>query len=158
MSFSGNTILEDANGLESGEIFGSHVNNTDAFKTFESGLIKGRFAKYDTGSVDNMDGSATPTIIGVVARDLTSSLAKSTYDTTDDIANVHNFGYMTVDVVSGLTPVKYGVVYAENAGVNAGADYGKATTLNTGNVLVADVDFWKEIKTNVWVVRFKKIA
>jgi len=153
-----NAVLEDANGLESGEVFRSHVNNTDAFRTYEDGLIKGRFAKYDTGSVDNMDGSATPTIIGIAARDLTSSMKKDTYDTTDDIANVHNFGYITVDVVAGNTPTKYGAVYAENAGINAGADYGKATTLSTGNVLVADADFWKEIKTNVWVVRLKKIA
>jgi len=152
-----NAIEKDAPGLDAGEVFEGHVSNTDAFTTFESGLTVGRFAKYDTGSMDNLDGSSTPKIAGIVKRNLTGDLSKTVYDTEDDVADVANFGYMTVDVVNGNTPSKYGTVYAENAGVNAGADYGKATTLSTGNVEVAGADFWKEIKTNVWVVRLKNI-
>ena len=147
----------DAPGLDAGEVIEGHVSNTDGFLTFESGLHVGRFAKYDTGSLDNLDGSATPVIAAVVKRNLTGDLSKTVYDTEDDIAEGANFGYVTVDVVAGTTPAKYGTVYAENAGVNAGADYGKATTLVTGNVEVLQADFWKEIKTNVWVVRLRSI-
>ena len=157
MAFNGDTIEFDAQGIDAGEVLASHVNNTESFTTFQSGLIIGRFAKYDTGSLDILDGSATPTIAGVVKRNLTGDLSKVVYDTNDDAADCVNFGYVTVDVVAGNTPAKYGAVYAENAGVNAGADYGKATTLATGNVAIANADFWEEVKTNVWVVRLKSI-
>ena len=150
-------VEQDAPGLDAGEVIAGHVSNTDGFITFEDGLNVGRFAKYDTGSLDNLDGSGTPKIAGVTKRNLTGDLSKTVYDTEDDIAESANFGYVTLDVVDGNTPAKYGVVYAENAGVNAGADYGKATTLLTGNVEVVGADFWKEIKTNVWVVRLKSI-
>ena len=151
-------VQKDAPGLDAGEVIEGHVSNTDGFTTFESGLNIGRFAKYDTGSLDNLDGSATPVIAGVTRRNLTGDLTKTVYDTEDDIAEACNLGYVVVDVVTGLTPAKYGKVYAENAGVNAGADYGKATTLLTGNVDVVQADFWKEIKTDVWVVRLRSIV
>jgi hypothetical protein len=152
-----NTIQQDAAGLDAGELLEGHVNNTDAFGTFEDGLKVGRFAKYDTGSADNLDGSATPTIAGVVKRNLTGDLSKTVYDTEDDVAEISNFGYIVVEVVDGNTPAKYGQVYAENAGINAGADYGKATTLATGNVAVTGATFHKEIKTNVWAVKLGQI-
>lgn len=150
-------VEQDAQGLDAGEILAGHVNNTDGFTTFESGLNVGRFAKYDAGSLDNLDGSGTPKIAGIVKRNLTGDLSKTVFDTEDDIAELGNLGYMTIDVVTGLSPAKYGAVYAENAGVNAGADYGKATTLATGNQVVTNADFWEEIKTDVWVVRLKQV-
>lgn len=154
MAFSNNdTIQQDAPGLGAGELFKGHVNNTDAFSTFEDGLIVGRFAKYDTGSLDNLDGSATPTIAGVVKRNLTGDLTKTTYNTTgasvDDIAECVNFGYVTVAVTDTATPVKYGQVYAVNA---ATADAGKATN-DSGQLQIPGAIFWKEIKAGVWVVR-----
>jgi len=45
-----NTVQQDAQGLDAGELIAGHVNNTDGFTTFEDGLVIGRFAKYDAGS------------------------------------------------------------------------------------------------------------
>lgn len=150
MAFSDNdTVLEDAQGLGAGELVTGHPHNTDAFSTFEDGLVVGRFAKYDSGSLDNLDGSATPVLAGVVKRNLTGSLTKTTYTTDDDIAECVNFGYVTIDVESTATPTKYEQVYTINA---TGADAGKATDDNT-KLEVPGAVFWKEIKTNVWQIR-----
>lgn len=144
-----NAVQQDAPGLDAGEVIAGHVSNTDGFTTFESGLLIGRFAKYDTGSLDNLDGSATPVLAGVVRRNTTGDLNKVVYDTEDDIAEVVNFGYVTVDVTDAATPTKYEQVYTINA---TGADAGKATDDNT-KLEVPGAVFWKEIKTGVWQIR-----
>lgn len=144
-----NAIQQDSPGLDAGEVIAGHVNNTDGFITFEAGLKVGRFAKYDASSLDNLDGSATPVLAGVVKRNLTGDLTKTVYDTEDDIAELCNFGYVTVDVTDAATPTKYGQVYTINA---SGSDVGKATDDNT-KLEVPGAIFWKEIKTNVWQVR-----
>jgi hypothetical protein len=148
------TILEEYNELGSGEVLASMPNTIMAFETFEDGLVQGRFCKYDTGSVDNLDGSATPTLAGVTVRDITQATAANTYDSTrtpagDDVAMVCNFGYVTVDVTDAATPAKYGQVYAVNA---ATADAGKATN-DSGQLEVQGAIFWEEKDTNVWTVR-----
>ena len=148
------TILDEYNDLNSGEVLASMPNVIQAFDTFEDGLVQGRFCKYDTGSVDNLDGSATPTLAGVVVRDITQATGSNTYDSTrtpagDDVAMVCNFGYITVDVTDAATPAKYGQVYTVNA---ATADAGKATN-DSGQLEVPGAIFWEEKDTNVWVVR-----
>lgn len=162
MSFTGDAIELDAEGLEQGEVITGHVNNCDAFRTFEDGLIIGRFAKYDAGSLDNMDASATPTIAGVVARNFTGSLKRDTYNNvgdevnTDDVAELCNFGYVTVEVKDGITPVKYEPVYAENTTVG---DYGEATNiLDTTNILVPGATFHRATnRANVWIIKLGQI-
>jgi len=144
-----NTVLEDAPGLDAGEVIAGHVSNTDGFTTFEDGLLVGRFAKYDAGSLDNLDSSATPVLAGIVKRNLTGDMNKVVYDTEDDIAELCNFGYVTVDVVTGDTPVKYGQVYTMNVD---SSEAGKATDDNT-KLEVPGAIFWKEIKTDVWEIR-----
>jgi hypothetical protein len=150
------TVLSEYNELGSGEVLASMPNVIQAFETFEDGLVQGRFCKYDTGSVDNLDGSAIPTLAGVTVRDITQATAANTYDSTrtpagDDVAMVCNFGYITVDVVSGLdpAPAKYDQVYTVNA---TGADSGKATN-DSGQLEVLGAIFWEEKADNVWVVR-----
>lgn len=159
-AFTGDTVKTDMDNVRSGEQFKGHVSNTDAFETFEDGLIVGRFCKYDAGSIDNLDNSSTPKIAGVVKRNLTGKMTTDTYTTTgeapDDVAEVSNFGYTTVEIVAGDTPTKYDAVYAYND-VAVPADYGKATTTSTNNVLVTGADFWKQISPTVWVVRLKNI-
>lgn len=162
MSFDGNAVESDAEGLEIGEVITGHVNNSDAFVTFEDGLIIGRFAKYDTGSLDNLDASVTPTIAGVVKRNLTGSLKRSTYNNvgdeinTDDVAELCNFGYVTVEIKDGITPVKYEAVYAENKTVG---DYGEATNiLDTSNILVPGATFHRATnRANVWIIKLGQI-
>ena len=156
MSFTGNAVKLDADGLDIGEVLEGHVANSDAFRLFEDGLKIGRFAKYDTGSLDNMDASATPKIAGVVKRNLTGSLARTTYNNVgtdiDDVAELCNFGYVTVEIKDGITPVRYEAVYAEN---KTAGDYGEATNiLDTSNILVPGATFHRATnKANVWVIK-----
>lgn len=155
-----NTVLETSPALGSGEVIKSKPYNTEAFGTFEDGLIQGRFAKYDTGSIDNLDGSATPKIAGIVRRKISGEVGVATYRTTGDIidytAEVHTFGMATVDVVSGNTPAKYGIAYAVNA-AGSGANFGKATTTATNNVDSGWV-FWEELQAGVWLVVRKELV
>lgn len=155
-----NTVLETSPALGSGEVIKSKPHNTEAFGTFEDGLIQGRFAKYDTGSVENLDGSATPKIVGIVRRKISGEVGVATYRTTggitDAVAEVHTFGMVSVDVVSGDTPAKYGTVYAVNA-AGSGADFGKATTTATGNVDSGWV-FWEQLQAGVWLVARKELV
>ena len=144
-------VLAEAAKLQSGEVIKSKPYNTEAFSTFEDGLVQGRFVKYDTGSIDNLDGSATPTIAGISRRLIGGEVGVTTYRTAyDTTAEVHTTGFATVDVVAGDTPAKYGIAYAVNAS-GSGADFGKATTTSTDNVDSGFV-FWEEIDTNVWLV------
>lgn len=147
-------VLEESKKLGSGEVLRTKPYNVEAFSTFEDGLVMGRFAKYDTGSVDNLDGSSTPKIAGVVTRLIGGELGVNTYRKTgtlvDTVAEVMTTGFATVDVVSGNTPARYGIAYAVNAS-GSGADFGKATTTSTNNVDSGYV-FWEKVDTNVWLV------
>ena len=153
-----NTVLNESAKLGAGEVIKSKPYVTEAFSTFEDGLIQGRFAKYDTGSLDNLDGSATPTIAGIVRRKIGGELDVSTYRSTgtlvDTVAEAHTMGFATIDVVTSLTPARYGVVYAEN---QTAGEYGKATTVSTGNVETNWV-FIEEIDTDVWLVARKEMV
>lgn len=145
-------VLEESKKLGSGEVLRTRPFNVEAFSTFEDGLVQGRFAKYDNGSVDNLDGSATPKIAGIVTRLIGGEIGISTYRNTgaivDTVAEVMTTGFATVDVVASQTPARYGIVYAVNA---TGADAGKATTVSTDNVNSGYV-FWEQVDTNVWLV------
>ena len=67
----------------------------------------------------------------------------------DQVAEVCNFGYVTVEVLAGDTPAKYQQVYAVNT---AGANLGKATETATDNAIVPGCVFWEEKAPNVWLV------
>lgn len=150
-----NTYREELYPVDAGVINPNAPYVRDTYSTFEDGLIGGRFAKLDTSSLDNLDGSATPVIAGVVEYRETKAVEDgNTYTNTGEGAthqvNVITWGKVTVDLVDGDTPAKFGTVYAVNAS-GSGADFGKATTTSTDNVEVAGY-FNREIKTNVWEV------
>ena len=153
-----NTVLNQSAKLGAGEVIKSKPYVTEAFSTFEDGLIQGRFAKYDTGSLDNLDGGGTPTIAGIVRRKIGGELGVSTYRNTgtlvDTVAEAHTMGFATVDVVTGVTPERYGVVYAEN---QTAGEYGKATTVSADNIETNWV-FIEEIDTDVWLVARKEMV
>lgn len=156
-----NTVKTVYDALGSGEVLRSKPSNVDAFSTFEDGLVFGRFAKYDTGSLDNLDGSATPTIAGIVNRDLTQPTGVNTYDSTRTpagsvSADCITFGYATVEVTTGITPARYGIVYATNDGL-VPADYGNATTVSLNNIATNWV-FVEEIQTDVWLIARKEMV
>lgn len=140
--------LADPTDVGGGERFGSNlvILGTD---TFENGLKVGRFAKLDTGSIDNFDGSATPVVAGVVLRDVANAIeAGGTIDEDyySDIAYMRQ-GLVSVDVKTGETPAPFGRVYASNDGdVNDGL----ATATNTD--VDTNAEFIQEVKPGTWLI------
>ena len=138
----------DIANVGAGERYGTgnvELNTT----VFEDEIVVGRFAKLDTGSIDKLDGSATPTIAGVVIRNVASDLEDG--DTVDaaiynQIDYVHS-GLVTVAVKSGETPTLLERVYVSNDG---DASDGLATATNTDTPVNAE--FIKEIKSGVWLI------
>lgn len=151
------TVLATQPDLMAGEVIASAPHSVSAFEVWEEGLIPGRFVKYDTGSIDLLDVSATPLIAGVVRRKIASALENATYTklgiAPDQVAEICNFGFVTVEVVTGDTPAKFGQVYATNT---AGLDLGKATTTALNNAAVPGCVFWEAKATNVWLVLVPK--
>lgn len=120
---------------------------------FEDGLVVGRFAKMDSGSLDNMDGSATPVIAGVVLRNVASPVEDGeTVDATlFEQWEYQREGFVTVAVKDGETaPAMFGTVYASNAG---DADDGLATS--TGTDVETTAEFIRVVKPGVWLVNIK---
>lgn len=149
MSFATGYLLDPSH-VGSGERFGDH-NIIFSHATFEDGLTQGRFAKLDTGSLDNMDASATPTIAGVVLRNVAGAADFPATYTTDLFTSAPFLrqGLVTVDVKAGQTPTQFGPVYAYNI---AGADVGKAVAVATDAVEI-NAEFLEEVKPNVWLIR-----
>lgn len=131
-----------------------HVNIELATTSFEDGLVIGRFAKLATGSIDNMDGSATPTVAGLVMRHAARAVEDG--DTVDqDLygqAEYMVFGLGTVEVVDGDTPTQFGDVFAHNL---ADADAGKATTTDSADTVATGAKWIREVKPNVWLIFVK---
>jgi len=156
MSFA-TSVQPEITDLLAGEVIKSSPHGVSAFEQFEDGLREGRFVKFDTGSVDNLDGSGSPTVIGIAKRKLTGEIGEGTYTTSglgaDDVAEVITFGYATVTVTDAADPSKYDPVYVINAN-NANA--GKATEDSSGNLAVSDVVFWEPKGANTWLVRINK--
>jgi len=117
--------------------------------TFEDGLKAGRFAKLDTGSLDNFDGSVSPVPAGVVLRDVSNAVENAGVLDADvtTIAKYVRFGLVTVDVKAGETPTQFGRVYISNAG---DANDGLATATNTD--IAVNAEFIKAIDTNLWLI------
>ena len=158
-----NTVLQDNPDLGAGEFIAASPYNVSAFELFEDGLVEGRFVKYDTGSIDNLDGSATPVIAGIARRKITGEIGTGIYSTTgqeiDQVAEVINFGFATVTVTDTADPAKYDAVNVINDGT---ADAGKATEAAVSAetpfdiISAGDVVFWEQKAAGVWLVRFNK--
>lgn len=147
--------LGDFNKVGAGEEYG--VNNRIlGHRTYEDGLVIGRFAKVDTGSLDNMDGSSTPVIAGVVVRTPTTAVeADGTIDaslTTGSVSYMQN-GFVTVGVKSGDSPAYKGAVFACNAGdANDGL---AAVAAEAGDNIATGAIFIEEVAPDVWLIEQK---
>lgn len=143
--------LADPSQVGGGERKG--VANTIITKTtFEDGLRVGRFAKLDTGSIDNMDGSVTPAIVGVPLRNVAAAVEEGlTVDASlHDNIELQIGGLVTVYVKTGESePAFRGTVYASNAG---DANDGLATSTGT-DIEVPNCEFIEAVASNVWLVR-----
>jgi hypothetical protein len=159
MSFR-NTFLPEIPNLQPGELIYSSPGNVSAFEKFEDNLAVGRFAKFESGLVKNLDGSATPILVGVPKRKISGEIAnEAVYSVAgqgiDSVAEVINFGFATVSVTDTATPSKFDPVNVINA---AGADAGKATNaaIAAGIISAGDVVFWEQKADNVWLVLIRK--
>lgn len=143
--------------LMPGEFIAASPYNCSAFDVWEEGLVPGRFVKYDTGSIDLLDTSATPVIAGVVRRKISSALENLTYTklgiAPDQVAEIVNFGFVSVEVLAGDTPARFQQVYAVNT---AGATLGQATETATNNVAVPGCVFWEAKRPGTWLVLIPK--
>lgn len=152
-------VLNQVPDMLAGEVIKEAPYNVSMFEKFEDGLIEGRFVKFDSGQIDKLDASATPTIAGIAMRKITGEIGEGVYSQTgqeiDSVAEVINFGYATVTVTDAATPSKYDPVYTVNADT---AETGKATQDATGTLAVSDCVFWEQKSANVWLVRFNKFA
>lgn len=153
MSFS-TGYLADPVKVGAGERFDPKSDIVLSSSTFEDDLVVGRFAKLDTGSIDNIDASATPVIAGVVLRKGSNPIEDASTIDSDLFSQIEYIrtGLVTVDVVNGDTPAQFGDVFIHNV---ADADAGKATTTDDANTEPSNAEFIQEIKTNVWLVRLK---
>lgn len=133
----------------SGEIVGNS-NILIARTAFENALLFGRFAKYDTGRVDNMDGSATPVIAGIVVRDMTNPIDDGLAYTTENTRQIDlvAHGLATVEAIAGETPSFNAPIYARNSGAG---DMGKASVASANGILT-DARFVEKITDTVWLV------
>lgn len=140
--------LNDTQNVAGGERYGANIIALTATE-FEDQLKVGRFAKLDTASIDNMDGSATPVIAGIVLRNVANVVEdggvidSSLYEQIEYIRQ----GLVSVDVKAGETPALFDRVYVSNAG---DANDGLATATNTDEAV--NGEFVYEIQDNVWMI------
>lgn len=136
----------------------SHVILSET--VFEAGLKTGLFAKVDAGSIDNMDGSATPVIAGVILRDLFSVNSSVVYNSIElkNIIRRMTQGLVTVTVLANQTPGVGLPVWAANSG---NANDGKALTAVGVSGVATTATFVREIRPvtagadGVWLIQLK---
>lgn len=137
--------LADPQKIGAGERFGNN-NIVLTARTFENGLKVGHFAKLDTGSLDNLDTSATPVIAGVVLRNPAAPVEDGATVDANLYGQVEYIrqGLVTVRVATGETPAQFGAVYADNA-------TGEATATDTD--IAVSGEFIEEVQDGVWLIR-----
>ena len=153
MAFTGRQ--DEIGKIGSGEIIGN-VGIVSTYTVFEDGLKGGLFAKYNstTGGVESINGSATPTVAGVVKRDVTGAIEDAgTYTADNNVTvDVIESGLVTLETVPGVTINKFDPVFVSNQG---NADDGRVTNAPaTGNVTLFSY-FYQEVDTNVWAIVLK---
>lgn len=128
-------------------------NITTSYSKFITGLKIGLFARLSAGSILNLDGTATPNIVGVVRRSISNAVeSESNYVTgVVNIVDVVESGLVTVKVATGVNPVKNEKVYAINT---VGVEIGKATNVVGTNIPVDGV-FYEKVSATVWTIKLK---
>lgn len=161
-----NGVLDEVIQIEEGEVITTSPYNVDSYDKFEDGLKIGHFAKLDTGSVDNLDGSATPVIVGVPKRKVNKTIDSEVYVSTavnglaDKNADVCNFGRVTCilsDLAIAADTVTEGLpVYVVNSATPALAGKVTDNSLEAGALLVPNATFKRAKAAGVWVVTIQQ--
>lgn len=152
MAFS-KTFTDDPRPISSGEIKGINYHVLTA-TDYEDGLVSGRFAKIDAGSLDNLDASANPVIAGVVLRRISEQIEEGSILDSEIFSEAEfiRAGMVTVDAIAGESPSMFQAVFAHNA---AGADIGKATLVDDGDTEPTGAEYIENVADNVWLIRLK---
>tara|TARA_Y100000310_G_scaffold174806_1_gene174932 strand:- start:479 stop:952 length:474 start_codon:yes stop_codon:yes gene_type:complete len=142
--------LGDPGNVGAGHTYDEHGTDL-AHTTFEDDLKVGRFAKLDSGSIDNLDNSATPVLAGVVLRNQSGKLESGGTIDADlyGHVDVRRVGLVTIDVKSGETPAAFTRVYANN---DDATDGGLGMGGSGGNNVATTAEFIEEVQTDVWLV------
>lgn len=145
----GSTIETDLAKTGAGELQTGSSYKIESSSLFESRLKIGRFAKMDSGSLDNMDGSANPIIAGVVLRNPSNTYKDGSVITTDEheVAEFVLGGVVNVIAKAGESPYWGAPVFASNAG---DSNDGMATVTSTD--IPANARYLETIDTNLWRV------
>jgi hypothetical protein len=119
-----------------GEVWDTSPYAVKSYLNYADGLKIGYFVQNKANVISNLDATATPVIVGVVKRDIAGYLESDTLQKgmpyPHQLANIVNFGGVSVATVAGLTIADGDKVYV----VNSGADAGKATNVSTSNIAV----------------------
>ena len=149
MAFATGYLADPAN-VKGGELFGDSGISLTAEKGDWSVLQVGRFAQDISGTIQQMDATATPNVVGVVMRVVTNAVEDSgTLDPTLlDHANYCRMGLVTVNVKSGESaPDIFDAVQAYNV-----ADGDQGLAVASGGV-ATNAEFVKDLGGDVWLVR-----
>lgn len=140
--------LDDPSKVGAGERHGSNLIIL-SFDNFEDNLKVGRFAKLEAGRIDNMDGSVSPVIAGLVLRNAAAPVEDGILIDTALYSHVDllHMGLGTVRVKAGETPAPFGLVYASNDGdANDGMATADSSDVATG------ARFIQEVQDGVWLI------
>ena len=147
----------------SGEV-GLGANVTLSSGTYENGLIPGRFAKIDAGSIDNLDNSTDPVIAGVVTRRANNLIGTDgTYSTdlphyaSESVIDYVRLGRVTVELLEGAAaPAMFAPVYTINS--NDDATKGTVTpTAGDTDAEAVEAEFHELVEgtTNIYWILLK---
>lgn len=146
--------VTDLQKVGAGELYTTSPYSVEGASTFEDQLKIGRFAKMASGSLDNLDGSASPVIAGVVLRPISNTYEDSAVIDTD-IHNLAEFcrkGMVLVAAKAGETPTWGDPIFASNAG---DSNDGLATVTNTD--VATGARYLETVDTNLWRVELDRV-
>lgn len=115
--------------LGAGEIQNRSASIILSQTSFASDLTAGLFVRWDGDTLQRVDGTATPSLVGVAVRDLGAAFNAQLYPELAPSYTEHLYqGAITVTVKAGEEPEMFGAVYVSNEGDE---DDGKATSTDT---------------------------
>lgn len=151
MSFP-NGLLNTNENTAAGEPLGPDAANLFlSYDVYEDGIVPGTFVKLDTGSIDKLDGSVTPVVVGPVKRDVSNVTADGETFLNANInqVSIQAKGAIALKTKTGEAITPYTDVTASNT---ADADSGKG--LASGGV-ATNYQYLYQITTDLWAIATK---
>lgn len=155
------TVAAGIPDIGAGEVIKSAPYDVQAYPNFEEGLLAGRFCQLKAGVVSNMDGTATPKLVGIPRRKVSGEIADvskytKTGDGYDSVAEVIELGYTTVQVATGAEPKRHDKVNVINEADNAENGMATDAEVASGIISAGQVVFWEQKAPGVWLIRFNR--